>query len=80
MLMGEIFKQAIEQGLWAALTVFLIFYILKVQEKRDTKQEEREAKYQEIIAELTNQLNITKEVNENVNLIKEHIFKTDNNS
>ena len=78
--MGEIFKQAIEQGLWAALTVFLIFYILKVQEKRDTKQEEREAKYQEIIAELTNQLNITKEVNENVNLIKEHIFKTDNNS
>lgn len=33
---------AIGQGIWAVLSIFLIFYILRAQEKRDQRQEERE--------------------------------------
>lgn len=45
----KIFELATAQGIWALLTVTIIFYILKNQEKRDLRQEERESKYQEII-------------------------------
>ncbi|MCD3216326.1 BhlA/UviB family holin-like peptide, partial [Clostridium botulinum] len=37
---NEILKLASSQGIWAALSVVLIFYILKAQEKRDLKQEQ----------------------------------------
>ncbi|MFR1710310.1 MAG: BhlA/UviB family holin-like peptide [Clostridium sp.] len=30
-------KAALSQGIWAVLSIFLLFYILKVQEKRDQK-------------------------------------------
>ncbi|MDF9407001.1 hypothetical protein L7E55_01265 [Pelotomaculum isophthalicicum JI] len=39
------------------------------------KQEEREAKYQEIIISLTKQLNITIEIKEDIKTIKAHILK-----
>ncbi|SHJ35914.1 BhlA holin family protein [Lutispora thermophila DSM 19022] len=38
---NEIVKLALSQGIWAALSIVLIFYILKAQEKRDISQEER---------------------------------------
>lgn len=38
----EILTAALSQGIWAVLSVFLLFYIIKTQEKRDIKQEERE--------------------------------------
>ena len=41
------------QGIWATLSIILISYILKNQEKRDKKQYERELEYQKIILELT---------------------------
>ncbi|MCD3199020.1 BhlA/UviB family holin-like peptide, partial [Clostridium botulinum] len=50
---NEILKLASSQGIWAALSVVLIFYILKAQEKRDLKQEQREENYQRIIKNLT---------------------------
>lgn len=34
-----IIKMAMSQGLWAVLSVFLIVYIVKAQEKRDKMQE-----------------------------------------
>ncbi len=50
------------EGIWAILSAFLIFYILKNQEKRDTKQAEREEKYQEVISALTVSLQGVEEI------------------
>lgn len=55
----ELIKVATSQGIWAVLSVFLIFYILKAQEKREDN-------YQKIIAELTQELKIISQINENV--------------
>ncbi len=72
---SELLKIAASQGIWAALSVALIFYILRNQEKRDLKQEEREKNYQEIISQLKEKLNIIEEVRNDVEKIKEHLFK-----
>lgn len=56
---SDIIKMASTQGIWAVITVFLIFYILKSQEKRDAKQDEREDNYQNIISKLTEKFNIS---------------------
>jgi hypothetical protein len=71
----KIIELASSQGIWAALSIILIFYILKNQEKRDIKQEERESKFQQIIIELTNKLEIIENVNDTVNEIKDCLFK-----
>ncbi|KYH30500.1 bacteriocin UviB precursor [Clostridium tepidiprofundi DSM 19306] len=75
---SEIIKVAASQGIWAALSVFLIFYILKAQEKRDIRQEEREKNYQEIIAKLTDKLDIVEDVKKDVEDIKNYVFNKKN--
>lgn len=69
------FKLASSQGIWSALSVGLIFYILKTQEKRDIKQEEREKSYQHIISKLTQKFNIVEVIKKDVEEIKEYISK-----
>ena len=71
----ELLKIAVSQGIWAALSVALILYILKAQEKRDLKQEEREKNYQDIISKLTDKFNIVENVEKDVKEIKKHIFQ-----
>ncbi|WP_132247111.1 BhlA/UviB family holin-like peptide [Marinisporobacter balticus] len=71
----KIIELASSQGIWTVLTVALIFYILKNQEKRDLRQEEREVKYQTIISNLTENLNIIEDVKEDVEEIKNYVFK-----
>ena len=56
--MDEIMKVALGQGLGYAMFFFLFIYVLKKQETRDLKSEAREAKYQEIISELMNTVNV----------------------
>ena len=73
----EILKLASTQGVWAALTVALIFYILKAQEKRYLKQDDREGKYQEIIATLTDKLNVIEDVKKDVEEVKSYLMKRD---
>lgn len=58
----EIIKLASTQGIWATLSIFLIFYILKAQEKRDQKQDDRESEYQKIIVTLTEKFEITRTI------------------
>jgi hypothetical protein len=72
---SELLKLAASQGIWTALSVALIFYILKNQEKRDLKQEEREKNYQDMISQLKENLNMMEEVRNDVEKIKEHLFK-----
>ncbi|HBB9210780.1 MULTISPECIES: BhlA/UviB family holin-like peptide [unclassified Clostridium] len=71
---AEILKMALSQGIWAVLSIFLLFYILKAQEKRDEKQEEREKNYQEIISKITDKLMIIEEVKKDVEDIKKYII------
>lgn len=49
----ELINIVSSQGVWALLSFTLIYYILKAQEKRDIKQDEREKNYQSLIEELT---------------------------
>lgn len=71
--MDELIKNAAAQGIWALLSCVLIVYILKAQEARDLKQEEREKNYQEIIKELTEKLNLLDSINSTINEIKNKI-------
>lgn len=52
----ELIKLLAPEGVWAVLSVALIFYIIKGQEKRDIRQDEREQKYQKIILDLSDAL------------------------
>lgn len=72
---NEVFKMAMQQGIWAALFVVLLFYILKKQEERDEKAEERETKYQEIIGKLTDKFSILEDVKKDIEEVKIKIFK-----
>ncbi len=74
--MEEVLIQvASAQGIWTTLSVFLIFYILKNQDKRDKNQDERENKYQDIISTLTDHLKLIEDVKEDVKEVKNFIFK-----
>lgn len=65
------------QGAWALLSVALIFYILKAQEKRDIQQEQRESNYQEIIKNMSDKLNILSSLSDDVREIKSRVNKFD---
>ncbi|ARC86249.1 MAG: hypothetical protein KID00_01160 [Clostridium argentinense] len=71
---GKLIELASSHGIWALLSVALIFYILKMQEKRDLKQEERESKYQEIISSLTDKLKLIEDVKKDIEDIKSYII------
>lgn len=69
----NLYELATTQGIWALLSVILIFYILKAQEKRDAKQEEREKSYQNIIAGLNDKLDVVEDIRTDVGEIKNYI-------
>lgn len=71
---SELLKLAASQGIWAALSVALIFYILRTQEKRDLKQEHRESSYQDLISKLTDKFNIIEDVRSDVEEIKNSLL------
>ncbi len=67
---SEIFKIAASQGIWTVLSVFLLFYILRSQDKINQLQSLREEKFQQIILELTKKLDIIEEIKLDVKEIK----------
>jgi hypothetical protein len=72
---NEIFKMAVQQGIWAMLFIFILVYVLKEQKERDEKAAEREENYQSIIAKLTDRLKTIDNIGEDVKEIKNKIFK-----
>lgn len=72
---SEVLKIASTQGVWAVLCVSLIFYILKAQEKRDLKQEDREKRYHEIIEILSDKLNLIDDIKKDILEIKDFVVK-----
>lgn len=65
---------AVSQGIWAVLAVFLLIYIVKSNEQRDTKQEEREENYQTVIESLTEKFQILNQVQSDLKEIKDNLF------
>ena len=49
---------ALSQGIWAVVALFLLIYVVKSNEQRDKKQEERENNYQSVIEKLTEKYQI----------------------
>lgn len=70
-----IIDAALTQSIWAALSLALIFYILKKQEIRDKVQAEREVKYQEIIKNLTNRLEVLEDIKDKVEELKNEVVQ-----
>ncbi|CUO89374.1 MAG: BhlA/UviB family holin-like peptide [Clostridium butyricum] len=66
----EIIQIVSSQGVWALLSFLLIYYIVKAQEKRDEKQDEREKNYQVLISELTEKFEL---IHSDVSEIKEKL-------
>ncbi len=75
---NEMMKLAMSQGIWAVISVCLLFYILKNQEKRDEKQEEREKNYQDIISKMSDKLIIVEDIKKDVGDVKDYIIKNKN--
>ena len=65
---------AVSQGIWAVLAVFLLIFIVKSNEQRDTKQEEREKNYQTVIESLTEKFQILNQVQSDLKEIKDNLF------
>lgn len=61
---NEIIKYVITQGIFAVLFVYLLFYVLKENSKR-------EENYQNIISELSKKFSRIEEVHKNVTEIKD---------
>lgn len=59
---NELIKMATTQGIWSFLSIFLIFYILKNQQRRDEVHNKREVQYQETIKTLTNKLSVLEKI------------------
>ncbi|MFL0249253.1 BhlA/UviB family holin-like peptide [Clostridium neuense] len=72
---NEILKLAASQGVWALLSVILIFYMLKSQEKRDVKEEEREKNYYNLINKLINKFSVTDVDEKNFKQVKRNLHK-----
>lgn len=70
---NEIVNLAIKNGLWAVLFLGLFIFVI-----RDSTS--REKKYQQTIKDLTSHLGIVKEIKEDVDDIKDIVFKNKNSS
>ena len=64
---------ALSQGIWAVVAVFLLIYVVKSNEQRDKKQEERD-NYQSVIEKLTEKYQILYTVQNDLNEIKNHLL------
>ena len=71
---ADVLKAASTQGIWAVLSVSLIFYILRSQEKRDQLQAAREEKYQAIISTLTGKLDVIEDIKTDISMIKNKVM------
>lgn len=70
---NAIIDAALSQGIWAVMAVFLLIYIVKSNEKRDLKQEEREANYQKLLNELTQKFSVLNHIQTDIDDIKKYI-------
>jgi len=63
---NEILKMVASYGVFAILFVYLLFYVLKENSKR-------ESKYQELLSTLTDKFNIVDDIKKSVDKIEEKL-------
>ena len=61
-------------GDMGVVAVFLLIYVVKSNEQRDKRQEERENNYQSVIEKLTEKYQILYTVQNDLNEIKNHLL------
>ena len=72
---NALIEAAMSQGIWVVLFVALLLYTIKNNEKAVKRQEEREERYQSIIARLTEQFSILSQIKEDTENIIEKMDK-----
>ena len=72
---NALIEAAMSQGIWVVLFVALFLYTIKNNEKAVKRQEEREERYQSIIASLTEQFSILSQIKEDTENIIEKMDK-----
>lgn len=65
---------AAEEGIWVLLSIALLLYILKKQEKRDEVQALREENYQKLLTELSEKFEVIQTIHDDITEIKEEIL------
>lgn len=70
---SEIIRLASSQGIWTVLSVVLLFYMIRSQEKKDQKQEEREAHYQDLLQKLIEYFNMIQNLEQDISDIKKYL-------
>jgi|GEM_PF-3444243 len=71
--MVELVNEALKSGIWAGLSVFLIFYNMKVNEKQEKIQTLREESYLKIIDDLTTRLSVINEMQKDIIEVRQFI-------
>lgn len=71
---SSVLDAALSQGIWAVLTVFLLIYIVKSNERFSARQEEREKQYQELLSALTEKFNVLSVIEKDIAEVKEYIM------
>lgn len=69
-----VLEAALSQGIWAVVAVFLLIYTIKSNDKQNTRQEEREVKYQNLLTELSEKFSILNEIQIEISAIKDNIL------
>ncbi len=70
---SEIIRLASTQGIWTVLSVVLLFYIIRGHERKDQKQEEREAIYQDLLQKLIEHFNMIQCIEQDISDIKKYL-------
>lgn len=71
---SSVLDDALSQGIWAVLAVFLLIYIVKSNERFSARQEEREKQYQELLSALTEKFNVLSVIEKDIADVKEYIM------
>ena len=72
--MEQLISMAAKEGIWVVLFISFFVYELKTNEKREVKNDLREAKYQGVIESLADKLQIVCEIQDDIKSIKDKIY------
>lgn len=74
--MENVFSQVLaSQAPWTALSLFMVFWVLKTTGDREKKSEEREKNYQCLLDKFAEKFNILEDVKEDVKEIRSKLNK-----
>ena len=71
--METILEMAFNHGIWAALFVGLLFYILRDTAKREKKYQEINEENRQVIKQLAENLRVVKQVQQDIGEIKKKV-------